>query len=94
MNAVCLHTCGGPEALMYEQAPTPQPGVRVHAAAVTPTELQWVPTWTTRAGEPRPFPGIPGHEFSGEVHAPGPEVDGLAPSDTIFGSVPMVCGPQ
>ena len=32
MNSVCLHTRGGPEALVYEQAPTPQPGVRVHAA--------------------------------------------------------------
>src|SRR6185295_13559645 len=30
-------------------------------------------------------PIIPGHEFSGEVHALGPEVDGLAPGDAIFG---------
>ena len=82
---------------MYEQAPTRRPGevlVRVHAAPVTPpTELQWVPTWTTRAGEPRRFPIIPRHEFSGEVHALWPEVDGLAPRHH-FWKCPIVCGPQ
>lgn len=90
MNAIRLHTRGGPEALVYEQAPTPRPGarevlVRVHAAAVTPTELEWLPTWTTRAGEPRPFPLIPGHEFSGEVYAIGPDVTDLAPGHAVFG---------
>lgn len=89
MNAIRLHARGGPQAFVYEQAPAPQPGagevlVRVHAAAVTPTELQWMPTWTTRTGEPRPFPIIPGHEFSGEVHTLGPGVSGLAVGDAIF----------
>ena len=45
--------------------------VRVHAAGVIPTKLSWVPTWTMRTGKPRPFPLIPGHEFSGEVAASG-----------------------
>lgn len=90
MNAIRLHARDGPEALVYEQAPMPTAGqgevlVRVHAAAVTPTELVWVPTWTTRAGEPRPFPIIPGHEFSGVVEALGPDVTGLAVGDAIFG---------
>ncbi|HVN80089.1 MAG TPA: NADP-dependent oxidoreductase [Terriglobia bacterium] len=90
MNAIRLHARGGAEALVYEQAPTPRPGtgellVRVHAAAVTPTELGWAPTWTTRAGEPRPFPIIPGHEFSGEISALGTGVSGLAIGDAIFG---------
>src|SRR5436309_14098804 len=30
-----------------------------------------LPTWTNRAGEPRPLPVIPGHEFSGEIAALG-----------------------
>ena len=90
MNAIRLYARGGPEALVYELAPTPRPGagevlVRVHAAAVTLTELQWVPTWTTRAGGPRPLPIIPGHEFSSEVRALGPGVHGLAVGDAIFG---------
>jgi NADPH:quinone reductase-like Zn-dependent oxidoreductase len=70
MKAVRLHGRGGPEALAYEDAPRPEPGdgevlVRVHATAVTATEFQWAPTWTTRSGEARPFPLILGDEFSG-----------------------------
>jgi NADPH:quinone reductase-like Zn-dependent oxidoreductase len=76
MKAICLRARGGPEALAYEEAPQPHPGegevlVRVHAAGVIHTELSWVPTWTTQAGEPRPLPLIPGHEFSGEIAALG-----------------------
>jgi NADPH:quinone reductase-like Zn-dependent oxidoreductase len=72
MKAIRLHARGGPEAFAYEEAPQPHPGeaevlVRVHAAGVIHIELSWVPTWTTPAGEPRPLPVIPGHEFSGEV---------------------------
>jgi NADPH:quinone reductase-like Zn-dependent oxidoreductase len=44
-----------------------------------------VPTWTTRAGKPRPFPIIPGHEFSGEVHALGSGVNDVAVGDAVFG---------
>ena len=57
MNAVYFNTRGGPEALVYGAAAMPRAGegeivVRVRAAAVTPTELLWVPTWTTRASKP------------------------------------------
>ena len=69
MKAIRLHARGGPESLRFEDAPTPRPGpgevlVRVRAAAVTPTELLWVPTWATRDGGPRPLPVIPGHELT------------------------------
>ncbi len=90
MNAIQLNSRGGPEALAYGPAAVPRPGageilVRVRAGAVTPTELLWVPTWTTRAGEPRPFPIIPGHEFSGEVHGVGPGVNDVAVGEAVFG---------
>jgi len=90
MNAIQLNSRGGPEALAYRPAAVPRPGageilVRVRAGAVTPTELLWVPTWTTRAGEPRPFPIIPGHEFSGEVHGVGPGVNDVAVGEAVFG---------
>jgi len=90
MNAIQLNSRGGPDALAYGPAAVPRPGageilVRVRAAAVTPTELLWVPTWTTRAGEPRPFPIIPGHEFSGEVHGVGPGVNDVAVGEAVFG---------
>jgi len=90
MNAIQLNSRGGPDALAYGPAVVPRPGageilVLVRAAAVTPTELLWVTTWTTRAGEPRPFPIIPGHEFSGEVHGVGPGVNDVAVGEAVFG---------
>jgi NADPH:quinone reductase-like Zn-dependent oxidoreductase len=90
MKAALLHARGGPEALALGDAPVPRPGagevlVRVHAAGVTPTELVWVPTWTTREGTPRPFPVIPGHEFSGEVAALGSGVPDISVGDLVYG---------
>ena len=90
MKAICLRARGGPEALAYEEAPQPRPGegevlVRVHAAGVIHTELSWVPTWTTRAGEPRPLPVIPGHEFSGEIAALGAGVRDVGVGDLVYG---------
>jgi NADPH:quinone reductase-like Zn-dependent oxidoreductase len=90
MKAIRLHHRGGPEAFAYEEAPQPRPGegevlVRVHAAGVIHTELSWVPTWTTRAGEPRPLPVIPGHEFSGEIAALGAGVRDVGVGDLVYG---------
>src|SRR3954469_20205027 len=90
MKAIRLHARGGPESLHFEDAPAPRPGpgevlVRVRAAAVTPTELLWVPTWSTRDGSPRPLPVIPGHEFSGEVAALGEGVTAVGGGDPIWG---------
>jgi len=70
MNAARLHDRSAGPVLVYEDVPVPDARegevlVRVHAAAVTPTELQWSPTSITRTGEPRPLPLIMGHEFSG-----------------------------
>src|SRR5206468_1022255 len=90
MKAICLRARGGPEALAYEEAPQPHPGegevlVRVHAAGVIHTELSWVPTWTTPAGEPRPLPVIPGHEFSGEIAGVGAGVRDAVVGDLVYG---------
>jgi NADPH:quinone reductase-like Zn-dependent oxidoreductase len=90
MKAIRLHARGGPEAFAYEEAPQPHAGegevlVRVHAAGVIHTELSWVPTWTTRAGEPRPLPVIPGHEFSGEIAALGAGVRDMGVGDLVYG---------
>ena len=90
MKAIRLHAHDGPEAFAYEEAPQPRPGegevlVRVHAAGVMHDELSWVPTWTTRAGEPRPLPVIPGHEFSGEIAALGAGVRDAGVGDVVYG---------
>ena len=90
MKAICLRARGGPEAFAYEEVPQPRPGdgevlVRVHAAGVIPDELSWVPTWTTEAGEPRPLPVLPGHEFSGEISALAAGVRDVGVGDLVYG---------
>jgi NADPH:quinone reductase-like Zn-dependent oxidoreductase len=59
--------------------------VRVHAAAVTPTEQLWRPSWKTRTGEARPFPIILGHEFSGVIASLGAGVSEGAEGDPVYG---------
>jgi NADPH:quinone reductase-like Zn-dependent oxidoreductase len=89
MNAIRLHHARGSEGVVFEEVPTPAAGtgevlVEVHATAVTPGELEWYPTWHTRAGAPRLQP-IPSHEFSGVIEAIGPGVTGLEKGDPVYG---------
>ncbi len=91
MMALRAHARGGPEQLVYEQAPTPRPGpgealVEVHAAAITFAELTWDQTWTTRDGRDR-TPTIPSHEVSGTVVGLGPEADGVAVREEVYGLI-------
>jgi NADPH:quinone reductase-like Zn-dependent oxidoreductase len=90
MKAICLRSSGGPERLVYEDVPRPYPErenilIRVHAAGVTPTEFLWDPTWKTRTGAPRPFPIIPGHEFSGVIAALGSGVLDMRIGEAVYG---------
>ena len=90
MKAIRIHERGGPEVLRYEDVPRPSPSdrevlVRVHAAGVTPGELEWFPTWFTPISLPRPLPITPGHEFCGEVVEVGDRVESVAVGDRVFG---------
>ena len=89
MKAVRMHTRAGPEALVYEDAPTPEIGsgevlVRVRAAGITPTELTWSSTFTTKDKKSR-LPIIPAFEVAGIVEKTGPRVSGLAEGDAVYG---------
>jgi NADPH:quinone reductase-like Zn-dependent oxidoreductase len=93
MQAVRAHARGGPEQLVVEDAPRPEPGtgealVRVHAAGITPWELDWVPTWRDRAGHER-TPTIPSHEVSGVVTAVGDGATHVVPGDEVYGLIPF-----
>jgi NADPH:quinone reductase-like Zn-dependent oxidoreductase len=90
MKAVFLNKVAGPEALDYGETPTPRPAagqvlVEVLATAVMPTELQWEPTWKQRTGQPRLFPVILSHEFSGTVEDLGPEVTDFRSGEEVYG---------
>ena len=78
MKAVQIYTHGGPEALRYEEVPTPEPGagellVKVAAAGVNFTDIGF------REGEfARPLPLRLGKEAAGAVAAVGAGVSGFA----------------
>jgi NADPH:quinone reductase-like Zn-dependent oxidoreductase len=93
MKALRAHTRGGPEQLVYEDAPTPAAPqgddvlVRVAAAAITFDELTWPETW--ESGGVDRTPTTPSHEFAGTVFATGPDAHGFSVSDEVFGLVPF-----
>jgi len=89
MKAVRLHRRGGPDALVYEDAPRPallddDALVRVRAVGITGTELSWGTTYAASDGTPR-LPSIPGHEISGVVEALGVHTAGLRAGSAVFG---------
>src|SRR4051812_38398951 len=84
MKAIHIHGRvrgrGGPDHLVYEDAPQPSPGpgevlVRVYAAGIIANELKWDETYQTKAGTPLTLP-IPGRDLSGVVAEVGPGVTG------------------
>lgn len=95
MKAVRIHAFGGPEVLVYEDAPKPEPKpgevlVRVHAVGVNP------PDWYLRDGyralppewRPQvPFPIILGTDISGVVEAVAEDVTGFSVGDAVYSMV-------
>jgi NADPH:quinone reductase-like Zn-dependent oxidoreductase len=67
--------------------PKPRPGellIRVRAAGVTPTELEWQPTTHNPDGSPRKN-AIPAHEFSGDVCARGDGIEDVEVGQPVYG---------
>ncbi len=88
MKAVRLHGRGGPDHLVYEDAPQPHPGlgevlVRVYATGIIANELKWDVTYQTKAGSPRALP-IPGRDLSGVVEEVGYGVTTLVPGSEVY----------
>lgn len=88
MKAVRIHSYGGPEVLVYEDAPRPTPGegevlIRVHAAGVNPLD------WKVREGYLKsslnyPLPVIPGWDVSGVVEQVGAGVTQPKVGDAVY----------
>ncbi|POR52634.1 NADP-dependent oxidoreductase [Bosea psychrotolerans] len=100
MKAVRLHKFGGPDVLVYEDAPKPQAKagevlVRVHAIGVNP------PDWYLREGyrmlppawQPAmTLPIIPGTDISGVVEAVGDGVTSFSAGDEVYAMVRFPSG--
>ncbi len=90
MKAAYLTHKAGSEALIIgdQATPTPKEGeflVRVHASAITPSELDWYPTFHLASGAARPFPIVLGHEFSGVIESLGAAAAGFQAGDAVYG---------
>jgi NADPH:quinone reductase-like Zn-dependent oxidoreductase len=89
MRAVRFHQYGGPEQLLVEQVPRPEPQagevlVRVYAAGVNPID------WKIRQGVfkqfmPLPLPCTPGNEFAGTIERLGTGVTAYQPGQAVYG---------
>jgi NADPH:quinone reductase-like Zn-dependent oxidoreductase len=89
MKAIRTHSRGGPENLVYEDAPTPAIGsgdvlIRVRAAGITPTEFTWNSTFTNADRSDR-LPAIPAFEASGTVEKTAPGESNLSLGDEAYG---------
>lgn len=87
MKAIRFHEFGGPEVLVLEDVPRPQPQrgemlVRVHAAGVNPVD------WKVRKGGLKSLhpelPQVPGFDLSGVVVATGEGVTRFRSGDAVF----------
>src|SRR5207247_1168510 len=95
MKAIRLHGRGGPDHLVYEDAPKPHPGlgevlVRVYATGVIANELKWDATYQTKAGSPRALP-IPGRDLAGVVEEVGPGVTTFVKGSEVYAMLDYGC---
>ena len=89
MKAIRIHAYGGPEVLVYEDAPRPVPAagevvVKVYATALNPVDR------STRTGHLQgmvnfTLPLIPGLDLAGVVEAVGEGVTTVAAGDAVHG---------
>lgn len=100
MKAVRFHAFGGPDVLVYEDAPIPAPKagevrVRVHAVGVNPPDWYLRDGYTMLPPEWQPdvaFPAIPGTDISGVVDAAADDVTDFAVGDAVYAMVRFPIG--
>ncbi len=102
MKAAVFHEHGGPEALRYEEVPTPKPGrgealIRVKGCSVNHLDIwirQGIPAYSMT------LPHISGCDIAGIVEEGGPDTPGVSPGQKVvvapglscFGCEPCLAG--
>ncbi|CAN5203593.1 NADP-dependent oxidoreductase [soil metagenome] len=100
MKAIRQHEFGGPEVLIYEDAPRPNPKpgevlVRVHAVGLNPPDWYLRDGYKTLPPEWQPqisFPLILGTDISGVVEAIADDVDDFSVGDAVYAMVRFPTG--
>lgn len=95
MKAVRLHEFGGPDVLLYEDAPRPEIStddvlIRVHATSLNPPDLYLRDGYRALPPEWQPNPSFPlilGTDVSGTVAAVGEDVSQFKVGDEVYAMV-------
>ena len=83
MKAILIREDGGPEVLLYEDVPDPEPGPGEVLVRMRFASLNHLDVWTRKGLPSVPKPRILGADGSGVVEALGDGVEGLAPGDAV-----------
>lgn len=83
MKAIVVHEVGGPENLVLEQVPDPEPGPDDLLVDVDAAGLNFIDTYHRRGLYPLDFPVTLGVEGAGTVSSVGEEVSDISPGDRV-----------
>lgn len=83
MKAVRVHQTGGPEALVYEDIPTPTPAAGEALVKIEATGVNFIDVYQRMGNYPLPTPFTIGQEAAGVVAAVGNGVEGLKVGDRV-----------
>lgn len=83
MKAIRVHQYGGPEALHYEQAPFPEPGVGEARVKIEAAGVNFIDVYHRTGLYLGQLPITPGVEGAGVVDALGPNVSEMKPGDRV-----------
>jgi NADPH2:quinone reductase len=83
MRAIRVNQPGGPEALSYEDIPTPEPGPGQARVKIEAVGLNYVDVYHRMGRYPGQFPLTLGTEGAGVVDAIGPDVTEVKPGDRV-----------
>lgn len=83
MKAIRIHQTGGPEALRFEDLPTPTPGPGQALVRIEAIGVNFIDIYQRTGLYAVPLPAVIGQEAAGVVTAVGPDVTEVEPGDRV-----------
>ncbi|MBN2321366.1 MAG: quinone oxidoreductase [Acidobacteria bacterium] len=83
MKAVCVHETGGPDKLVYEEAPLPSPGPGQVLIRIRSIGVNFIDIYHRKGMYPASTPFIPGMEASGIAEELGEGITEIKPGDRV-----------
>jgi NADPH2:quinone reductase len=89
MKAIRVHEVGGPEKLVYEEVPLPNPGPNQARVRIKAIGLNFIDVYFRTGLYQAPLPIIPGMEAAGIVESVGDDVSGVSSGDRVAYAMSM-----